>query len=441
MPETNNTPSTGSEKPNKEKVYYFLVAAAAIVVLIAGIRAASDIVGPILLALFLTIVLLVPLRWLQKKGVPNMLAILIVGGSTVVVFLCLGYFVGKSMNDLSKRIPSYRNRIIRKVEDLEKKIEQFGFSLGMEHADFVSTNADQVDESSPSEPRTGGKTAEADISENESVRKERDSAFLAPLESVREEAAKEDGGPENESEDAEDNADFQKLLQAKNMEKPSLIALDAKSVMYWVSWSLVELRHLLEGGFLVMIFTIFMIFEASRFPEKVDRAFGKEGPISNKHLHQIAEDIRRYLFLKTISSLMSALAATFVYWIFGVPAMIFWGIVAFFLYFIPNVGGTLAAIIPGLLIFMTFDIQGVVLYAMCLIAIECAIAYGIEPKMLGHGLGIATVVIILSLVFWGWILGPIGLFLAAPLTIMVKIILQAFKETEWVAILLSDKAR
>jgi predicted PurR-regulated permease PerM len=54
-------------------------------------------------------------------------------------------------------------------------------------------------------------------------------------------------------------------------------------------------------------------------------------------------------------------------------------------------------------------------------------------------LGLSTVVIILSLLVWGWIFGPIGLFLAAPLTIMVKIILQAFKETEWIAILLGDK--
>jgi predicted PurR-regulated permease PerM len=75
---------------------------------------------------------------------------------------------------------------------------------------------------------------------------------------------------------------------------------------------------------------------------------------------------------------------------------------------------------------------------VCLTAIECALAYGIDPKILGHGLGISTVVIILSLIFWGWLLGVIGLFLAAPLTVMVKIILQAFKETEWAAVLIGD---
>ncbi|MDR3198920.1 MAG: AI-2E family transporter, partial [Planctomycetaceae bacterium] len=228
------------------------------------------------------------------------------------------------------------------------------------------------------------------------------------------------------------------MLNKQDREQPSLIALSPESVMYWVTKSLVELRHVAEGGFLVLIFTVFMVFEAARFPEKIDRAFGKEGPINNEHFHRIANDIRRYLFLKAISSLMSAVAATFVYWIFGVPATLFWGVIAFFLYFIPNIGGTLAAIIPGMLIFMTYDLQGVFLYVVCLVVIECSIAYGIEPKMLGHGLGISTVVIILSLFSWGWLLGPVGLFLAAPLTIMVKIIFQAFRETAWLAILLDN---
>jgi predicted PurR-regulated permease PerM len=208
--------------------------------------------------------------------------------------------------------------------------------------------------------------------------------------------------------------------------------------MYWVTKSLVELRRIAEGGFLVLIFTVFMVFEAARFPVKIDRAFGRDGPINNEHFHRIAADVRRYLFLKAIANIMSAVAATFVYWMFGVPATLFWGVVAYFLYFIPNIGGTLAAILPGMLIFMTYDIQGVLLYALCLVVIECSIAYGIEPKMLGHGLRLSTVVIILSLFSWGWLLGPVGLFLAAPLTIVVKIIFQAFKETEWIAILLDD---
>ena len=126
----------------------------------------------------------------------------------------------------------------------------------------------------------------------------------------------------------------------------------------------------------------------------------------------------------------------FVYWMFGIHTWFFWGIVAFFMYYIPNIGGTLAAVIPGIFIMMIHGPIGVLIYAVCLVTLECTIAYGIEPKMLGHGLRLSTLVIILSLFFWGFLLGAIGLFLAAPLTVMIKIILQAFPETRWLAIFL-----
>lgn len=425
----NKEPSKFFNSPRREAVSRFLVTAAATIVVIAGIKAASGLIAPILLALFLTIILLVPLRWLRKKGCPNILALLIVLGGTVLIFLSIGYFVGTSFNDFARRIPSYKNRIVKKVEDLDKKLAHYGFaitdlteSLTGKKKLMPFTEDAQTDETDNHPKGTAvdeGKNIETDSNKDDEEDKS------VPI--------------EDELISDEELQNF--LAHHQQQSPPSLISLDTKNIMYWISWSVGQLRHWAEGGFLVMIFTIFMILEAARFPEKIDRAFGKEGPIGFAHFHHIAEEIRRYLFLKAISSMMSAAAATFVYWMFGVPGTLFWGIIAFFLYFIPNIGGTLAAIIPGLLIFMTYDIEGVLLYAVCLVAIECAIAYGIEPKMLGHGLGLSVVVILLSLFTWGWILGPVGLFLSAPLTIMVKIVLQAFKETEWIAILLSDKIR
>ena len=418
-----------SDKPRQEKVSRFLITAAATIVVIAGIKAASNLIAPIMLALFMTIILLVPLRWLRKKGCPNILALIIVLGGTVFLFFCVGYFVGKSFNDFARRIPTYKNRIVKRLEGIDHKLEQYGFAItGLMEGTLGKPNA--VDSQQvPQEP----------IPDDDHVIENTHNAIL-PDSDISEESDNQDMETAAIDEDIPvSDEELESFLTSHQQSQPSLIPLDTKSVMYWISWSVGEIRHLAEGAFLVLIFTIFMIFEASRFPEKIDQAFGKDGPIGFVHFHHIAEEIRRYLFLKAISSLMSAMAATFVYWMFGVPATLFWGVIAFFLYFIPNIGGTLAAIIPGLLIFMAHDIQGVLLYVVCLVTIECAIAYGIEPKMLGHGLGLSVVVILLSLFTWGWILGPIGLFLSAPLTIMVKIVLQAFKGTEWIAILLSDK--
>lgn len=489
FPDGDDASSGSTSKPRQEKVYHFLIMAAATIIIIAGLKAARGLFAPILLALFVTIILLVPLRWLRKKGCPNVLALILVLGGTIVAFSGITYLVGKSMNDFILRLPAYKDRIVQKLESLDQRLEQYGFQLGefakekiirqeptqdeidkenpdagIQDADVQTEKKPMKEESpdkpvrDPDKPKKDSPTvpspknkghskenAEVPLADDERPNDE----FPTPEVAGDETQAGEEGNgeidPDEELEAEPENEitpvsseEIERILTKREKDFSSLIALDSETVLSWVILSLLELRHVAEGGFLVLIFTVFMIFEASRFPEKIDRAFGKEGPIGNEHFHRIADDIRRYLFLKAISSLMSAVAATFVYWMFGVPATLFWGVIAFFLYFIPNIGGTMAAIIPGMLIFMTHDIQGVLLYAVCLIAIECAIAYGIEPRMLGHGLGISVVVILLSLFSWGWILGPIGLFLAAPLTIMVKIILQAFKETEWIAILLDD---
>lgn len=431
------------EIPGQRKVYHFLLMGAATIIIIAGIKAASGIVAPLLLALFLTIILLVPLRWLREKGCPNILALLIVLGCTFTIFIGVGMFVGSSLNSFIKEIPAYQKQIVRKFDSLKKELKQYGFSLGEEEP--VEENPSPKIPPAESKPREEDPKSEIILPPQPLVETLPDSD--KPGEPFDHETSTEGQIAQSEPKENDDAIDpeadyyIDHLAQEMRAEGPPLVALDIKSVMYWVSKSMLELKHLAESGFLVMIFTLFMIFEAAMFPHKVDRAFGKNAPIGNVHFQNIANEIRRYLFLKAISSLMSALAATMVYLLFGVPAALFWGVVAFFLYFIPNIGGIVASIIPGLLIFMTYDIQGVLLYAVCLITIECTIGYGIEPKMLGHGLGISTVVILISLFTWGWILGPVGFFLAAPLTIMVKIILQAFKETEWIAILIGNKPR
>lgn len=497
------------------KVYHFLTMGAATVIVLAGVKAASGILAPMLLALFLTIILLVPLRWLREIGCPNFISLILVLGSTLMLFVGITYFVGRSANSLLDMVPVYKERIIQKLDVLESQFEVWGFALFREEDARVSgggtaeSGLQGVENAVKKDKKADGETETGDPAQGagEETPLKQETEAKSPSPSVVPEGAAEPAGavavtsgnaegeraqPEGETSDGEalkagenaeveageddekkaedkpageaEKADAEDKPEEKPEEKtgglfhtdddydlmntllgegPSrkqpLIALDAKSVVYWTTQSLLELRNLAGYSFLVMIFTLFMIFEAARFPEKVDLAFGKEGPIGNIHFHHIANEIRRYLFLKAISSLMSATAATAVYFAFGVPATLFWGLVAFFLYFIPNIGGIVASIIPGLLIFMTYDVQGVLLYAVCLVAIECTIGYGIEPRMLGHGLGISTVVILMSLFFWGWILGLVGFFLAAPLTIMVKIVLQAFKETEWIAVLIGDK--
>jgi predicted PurR-regulated permease PerM len=388
------------------------------------------------------------LRFLQNLRCPNFLAYLIVIGTVVVLFISVSYFVGKSLNDFIGKIPAYKDRFTEKYSQLETQLEKLGFRIGKlaepssgESTASVSERSLATDSTEDKADTTGAKAlpltdadAAADEAKTDEGGFESIAALLLPKSSIEERTL-----PTVAPEVVEEMV--RKHYQESKEDGKPLINLEPQNVMLWIADVFVHLRHFIESSFLVLVFSIFMLFEASQFSTKVEKAFGKDGSLNNKHFHQIAQDIRRYLVLKTIVNCASASAAMLVYYIFGVPAWLFWGIIAFFLYYIPNIGGTLAAVIPGILIFVNYDLPGVFLYVPCLIAIECTIAYGFEPRFLGHGLGLSTVVILLTLVLWGWLLGPIGLFLAAPLTVMVKIILQAFPETKWLAVMLDDARR
>ena len=420
------------EKPlssRSSRVPRTLAIAASIVIVLAGIQAANVLVGPMLLALFLAVILLVPLRWLQKQGCPQFLAFLFVLVCTITLFVGITYFVSQSLTEFITKIPAFGDQCAKKYAELEKHLLDYGLVIGE-----IKENIMPKQKETPEAPTQPNESVMPALRPQEESPSTRDPDEGEGLESdLGDDMLFLDGLP---SVPLQDVIDWVK----KEPERP-LIALEPQSLVRWLARIMLYFRSMLEGGFLVLIFTIFMLFEASYFPSKVERAFGKDGPINIVHFHRIADDIRRYLFLKTLANLMSGSAAMLVYYMFGVPAAFFWGIVAFFMYYIPNIGGTLAAVIPGILILMTHGIIGVLIYAVCLLTLECTIAYGIEPKMLGHGLRLSTLVIILSLFFWGFLLGAIGLFLAAPLTVMIKIILQAFPETRWLAIFLDGGRR
>ena len=437
------------------RVPHALAITASMVIILAGIQAASGLVGPILLALFLAVILLVPLRWLQDHGCPQFVAFLFVLICTITIFVALSYFVSQSLTDEIRKIPGYRDRFVEKYAELERQLEQWGVKIGELGARIMPGQTEPPAEPVPDNPVLPDEPVvpvppsheTAPVIIKKIIRPTEDSSTPPHSEMINEtvdqegaESSESESGEAPTSVDAIPSVPIEEVIGlVKEMEKKEapLFALDPSVIAYWLARGMLYVRGIIEGGFLVLIFTIFMLFEASYFPAKVNRAFGQNGPIRLEHFHRIAEDIRRYLFLKTLANLMSGGAAMFVYYMFGVPAWSFWGIAAFFMYYIPNIGGTLAAVIPGILILMgPHGILGVLVYAVCLLALECTIAYGIEPKILGHGLRLSTLVIILSLFFWGFLLGPIGLFLAAPLTVMTKIVLQAFPETRWLAVFL-----
>ena len=419
----NDQPSASpdSDTPPKQTIVFrSAILAASAVVILAGVKAASSILTLVLLALFITILLLVPLRWLQSKGIPPLASFGIVSAAIVLLLLVLGWLVTNSLYDFKKNSQKYTDKFVESADAIECKLQEYGYTIWAK-SDAENTG-EQKETNDTHANNISAQESPAVVSQN--------AAETQPITTP------------------EDNADLQNtegsdepLAEDEMPTWPiSHEKLDPKLVMHWITWGVGQFGNIAENIFLFVIILMFMVFEAAKFPAKLQKAFGGS-PITNEHFHEISENIRRYIVFKAISNALSCVSVTVFYYVIGVPYALLWGVIAFFLYFIPNIGAFIAVIPPLLLIFVDQGLGSAVTLIVGLLIIESIIGYGIEPRLLGQGLGISTVVVFLSLVFWGWLLGPVGLFLAAPLTIVLKIILQAFDETRWVAILLAEKVQ
>ena len=146
--------------------------------------------------------------------------------------------------------------------------------------------------------------------------------------------------------------------------------------------------------------------------------------------------------IKTATSAVTGVLVAALLFLLGVDYPVLWGLLAFLLNFVPNIGSIMAAIPPVLLAFLQPESgMATAMYtALGFVAINCFISYAIEPRFMGQGLGLSTLVVFVSLVFWGWVLGPVGMLLSAPLTMTFKIVLSDFDDTRWIAVLMGSKA-
>ncbi len=198
-----------------------------------------------------------------------------------------------------------------------------------------------------------------------------------------------------------------------------------------------NLGLMLSDTVLVLLTVVFILLEASSFPQKLRTAFqGHENPLGP--YVQIINSVRSYLVIKTGISLLTGLLIAVWLWLFEVPYAGLWGMVAFLLNFIPNIGSIIAAI-PALLV-AWLDL-GVLPCAACgvgFLIVNMAIGNILEPRMMGRGMGLSALVVFCSMVFWGWVLGPVGMLLSVPLTMGVRVAMDSFDDTRWIATLLGD---
>ncbi len=191
----------------------------------------------------------------------------------------------------------------------------------------------------------------------------------------------------------------------------------------------------LSNGFLILLTVIFILAEASSFPRKLGEVL-KNPDRDLPHFELFAINVNRYIAIKTTVSAVTGIIVYIYLMLLGVDFPLLWGMLAFLLNYVPTIGSIIASV-PAVLLAL---VQLGPFYALLTIAgymvTNVVMGNAVEPRFMGRGLGLSTLVVFLSLVFWGWILGPVGMLLSVPLTMTAKIALEANPSTEWLAHLL-----
>jgi predicted PurR-regulated permease PerM len=208
-------------------------------------------------------------------------------------------------------------------------------------------------------------------------------------------------------------------------------------VMGFIGTGLKGVLAALQNTFLVILTLVFMLLEGTTFPTKIRLAFGG-GSGSLDRFSVVTGQVQRYLAIKTVTSLSTGLLVGGWVGIVGLDFAVVWGLVAFLLNYIPNIGSIVAAVPAVLLAFVQLGLGPGIAVAVGYLVINVLIGNLIEPALLGRSLGLSTLVVFLSLVFWGWMWGTIGMLLSVPLTMMIKIFLENSEDLKWAAVLLDS---
>jgi predicted PurR-regulated permease PerM len=214
--------------------------------------------------------------------------------------------------------------------------------------------------------------------------------------------------------------------------------INPNSVLKYALKFLESIGNVLGNILTILFIVIFMLLEVKLFSNKFDTIVTDNE--HHKQLERVFENITKYFVYKTIFSALTGLLVYVGLLLIGVDSAPLWAIIAFGLNFIPTIGSIVAAIPAVLLAFVQFDLSAVMFVITLYVSVNVIVGSIIEPKVMGSGLGISTLVVFLSLMFWGYVFGTMGMLLSVPLTIMAKIALDVHPSTKPFAIMLSDHA-
>lgn len=328
-----------------------LMGGAALFIIVYGMKLTSSILSPILLAVIIAISVTPLMDWLERKGLSQMLSILVTIVVMIVVIVALIAIIGFSINQMIVTLPQYADNLQGQSDSLKAFLTSSGF------------NIDSI------------------------------------------ESAIEGAQP--------------------------------SALLKYVGSLFGGVLGLLSGVLLMLMLLIFMLLSTPGLTSKMKTDFSQDSPTMAR-FRGLAKDLREYVGITTWINLLVGIVNAVFLFILGVDFPILWGLLAFLTGYIPSVGFWLALIPPAALAFMEFGTTKALIVVVGYVVINGGVQNFIQPKLMGKGLNLSSLVVIMSLFFWGWVLGPMGALLAVPLTMIVKdVILDAYDSTRGLADLMS----
>lgn len=331
------------------RIYQTLLLFASIVVIISGLRAASDIITPFLIATFISIVISPILSYFEKFGLNRALSFLIV---IAILFTSLGFIC-------SSLITSFNKFLIQLPNFQTKFLEIFG-----KFNDWVNS---------------------FDIDLN--------SYLIDTMSSLK-------------------------------------IFSTTGSVMKFTSTFIGKLVF-------ILILTLFILLETNTMKKRLNYLY-KIAPKASSFITKFIKDVKRYLAIKTLSSLTTGILIWLLLKMLGIPYAILWGAIAFVFDYVPAVGSIVASIPAIVVTLLTKNIVYAFLVTAVYLSVNMLIGNFLEPKFMQKGFGISPILVLFSLLFWGYIFGLTGMFLAVPLTMCIKIGLDQNQKTQIFSNLISS---
>jgi predicted PurR-regulated permease PerM len=342
-----------SKPADQDRALRIALGIASMIVIIAGMKAAAELVVPFLLSAFIAIVCTPAINSLQRRGMPLWLSLSTVILAIALVGAVIMTIIGSSIQNFTQQLPEYQDRLQQELTSLNAWLAAHGFSW---------YSGELKDKINPG------------------------------------------------------------------------VALG------FVGKVFNGLGNLLADSFLIFLTVMFLLMEAVALKQKVKVITGRTDTHFD-HLTEFLESVNKYMVIKSATSLLTGVLVGLLMWLLGVDYAMLWGLLAFLLNYIPNIGSIIAAIPAVLLALVTAGPLTAIWVVVAYLLVNTLVGNIIEPKFLGDRLGLSTLVVFLSLVFWGWVLGTTGMLLSVPLTMIVKIAMDMNPETRWIAILLGTGTR